>query len=222
MIITGVAWVTPKILKKIIDIQLKASNTTLNYPFKFVPTNDDEKRLILELPECLVYSLPLLHKVTTTGFLFEEKVEPRQLNIAKIAKYDIEKSNLKLLKQGLDIVDKRGKQLKNSTLTVKGKSPRKYAFCSDTMYYQPLVEQLKNVDLLYHEATFLQEHLQRALETKHSTALQAAQIAKKAKVKKLLLGHFSSRYIDLSVLLNEAKPVFDNVELAIEGEIFKV
>ena len=212
----------PKELKKIIDIQLKVSNTKMNYELKFVATKDDEKRLLLDLPECSVYSIPLHHKLPTTGFLFAEKTEPRLLDLEKIKKYTIAKTDFKLLKQGLDVLDKDGRKVKNSAVTTKGKTPRSYAFCSDTMYHVPLVKAIKNVDLLYHEATFLHEDLQRAKETTHSTALQAAQIAKKANAKKLLLGHFSSRYIDLSVLENEAKTVFENVELAIEGGVFKV
>ena len=212
----------PKELKKIIDIQLRVSNTKMNYELKFVTTKDDEKRLLLDLPECSVYSIPLHHKLPTTGFLFAEKTEPRLLDLEKIKKYAIAKTDFKLLKQGLDVLDKDGRKVKNSAVTTKGKTPRSYAFCSDTMYHIPLVKAIKNVDLLYHEATFLHEDLQRAKETTHSTALQAAQIAKKANAKKLLLGHFSSRYIDLSVLENEAKTVFENVDLAIEGEVFKV
>ncbi len=212
----------PKELKKIIDIQLRVSNTKMNYELKFVTTKDDEKRLLLDLPECSVYSIPLHHKLPTTGFLFAEKTEPRLLDLEKIKKYSIAKTDFKLLKQGLDVLDKDGRKVKNSAVTTKGKTPRSYAFCSDTMYHVPLVKAIKNVDLLYHEATFLHEDLQRAKETTHSTALQAAQIAKKANAKKLLLGHFSSRYIDLSVLENEAKTVFENVELAIEGGVFKV
>lgn len=212
----------PKELKKIIDIQLKVSNTKMNYELKFVATKDDEKRLLLDLPECSVYSIPLHHKLPTTGFLFTENTEPRLLDLEKIKKYAIAKTDFKLLKQGLDVLDKDGRKVKNSAVTTKGKTPRSYAFCSDTMQHVPLVKAIKNVDLLYHEATFLHEDLQRAKETTHSTALQAAQIAKKANAKKLLLGHFSSRYIDLSVLENEAKTVFEKVELAIEGGVFKV
>jgi ribonuclease Z len=212
----------PKELKKIIDIQLRTSNTQLNYELKFVSTKDDEKKMLLDLPECTVYSIPLKHKLPTTGFLFKEKNESRQLDLEKIKKYSIAKTDFKLLKQGFDVKDKQGKPVKNSSVTTKGKTPRSYAFCSDTMYHLPLVKMIKNVDVLYHEATFLHEDLQRAKETTHSTALQAAQIAKKVNAKKLLLGHFSSRYIDLSVLGNEAKTVFEHVELAIEGEVFKV
>ena len=212
----------PNELKKIIALQLKASNTLLNYELKFVATKDDEKRLLLDLPECLVYSIPLKHKLPTTGFLFLEKTEPRLLDLGKLSNYDIAKSDYKLLKQGADVKDASGRKIKNSRVTTKANSPRSYAFCSDTMYHLPLVKAIKNVDVLYHEATFLHEDLQRAKETTHSTALQAAQIAKKSNARKLLLGHFSSRYLDLSVLENEAKTVFKNVELAIEGAVFKV
>lgn len=212
----------PKDLKKIIDLQLKVANTKLNYELKFETTKDDEKRLLLDLPECMVYCFPLKHKLPTTGFLFTEKNELRQLNLEKLKKYSIAKTDFKLLKQGFDVLDKTGRKVKNSNVTTKGKHQRSYAFCSDTMYHLPLVKMIKNVDVLYHEATFLHEDLQRAEETTHSTAKQAGQIAKKVNAKKLLLGHFSSRYIDLSVLQKEAKTVFENVELAIEGEVFKV
>lgn len=212
----------PKDLKKIIDLQLKVANTKLNYELKFEATKDDEKRLLLDLPECMVYSFPLKHKLPTTGFLFTEKNELRQLNLEKLKKYSIAKTDFKLLKQGFDVLDKTGRKVKNSNVTTKGKHQRSYAFCSDTMYHLPLVKMIKNVDVLYHEATFLHEDLQRAVETTHSTAKQAGQIAKKVNAKKLLLGHFSSRYIDLSVLQKEAKTVFENVELAIEGEVFTV
>mgnify|MGYP000915465219 FL=1 len=212
----------PKELKKIIDIQLNACNTVLNYPLKFIATHDSEKRLLLELPECSVFSFPLQHKIPTTGFLFVEKTEPRSLDIEKLKKYAIAKENFRLLKQGLDVYDSSGKIIKNKQVTTKGKTPRSYAFCSDTMYLPSMVKHIKNVTVLYHEATFLNMDLPRAKDTYHSTAKQAAMIAQKANVKQLLLGHFSSRYIDLSVLENEAKAVFEHVALAIEGTVFDV
>ncbi|MEN9447051.1 MAG: hypothetical protein RJA25_341 [Bacteroidota bacterium] len=212
----------PKELKKIIDIQLKASNTILNFPFKFIATKDDSKNLILDIPECTVYSFPLLHKVPTTGFLLVEKMEPRQLDLEKIKKYSIAKEDYKLLVQGQDVTDANGKKIKNSAVTIKGRQPHSYAFCSDTAYHLPMVPFVKNVELLYHEATFLEQDIQRANVTLHSTAKQAALIAKKAKAKQLLLGHFSSRYMDLTVFENEAKTVFENVTLALEGTTFKV
>jgi len=212
----------PKDLKKIIDLQLKVCNTVLNYKLKFIATNDSDKRLILELPECTVFSFPLQHKIPTTGFLFVEKSEPRSLDLEKLKKYSIAKEDYRLLKQGLDVKDDKGKTIKNNLVTTKGKTPRSYAFCSDTMYLPSLVKDIKNTTILYHEATFLDKDVQRAKDTYHSTAKQAAVIAQKANVKQLLLGHFSSRYIDLSVLENEAKPIFPNVALAIEGTVFDV
>lgn len=212
----------PKELKKIIDIQLKVSNSRLNYELEFVATTDVEKKLIVDIPECAVYSIPLKHKLPTTGFLFVEKTEPRQLVIEKIKQYAIAKSDYKMLKEGKDVRDANGKLIKNNIVTTKAKTARSYAFCSDTMYYLPLVKTIKNVNLLYHESTFLDIDKKRATETYHSTALQAAQIAKKAKAKKLLLGHFSSRYADLSVLEKEAKTVFENTEIAFEGKVFNV
>lgn len=212
----------PKDLKKILDLQLKASNTVLNFELKFVATNDTAKNLILDIAECSVYSFPLKHKVPTTGFLFVEKTEPRQLAIEKLKKYAIAKSDFRLLIQGQDVTDVNGKKIKNSLLTTKGKKPLSFAFCSDTAYFPALAAYIKNVDVLYHEATFLEQDIQRAKMTLHSTAKQAALMAKKVNAKQLLLGHFSSRYIDLSVLENEAKSTFPNVALALEGTVFKV
>lgn len=212
----------PKELKKILDVQLKASNTKLLFDLKFVATNDNDRNLLLDIPECTVYSLPLKHKIPTTGFLFVEKTETRQLDLQKLAKHTIDKTHYKWLKQGYDVQNKEGKTIRNQSVTTQGKTPRSYAFCTDTQYHLPLVKSIKNVSLLYHESTFLEEDKTRAKETFHTTALQAAKIAKKANAGKLLLGHFSSRYIDLSVLEAEAKTVFKNTELALEGKVFKL
>lgn len=212
----------PKELKKILDVQLKASNTKLLFDLKFVATNDNDRNLLLDIPECTVYSLPLKHKIPTTGFLFVEKTETRQLDLQKLAKHTIDKTHYKWLKQGYDVQNKEGKTIRNQSVTTQGKTPRSYAFCTDTQYHLPLVKSIKNASLLYHESTFLEEDKTRAKETFHTTALQAAKIAKKANAGKLLLGHFSSRYIDLSVLEVEAKTVFKNTELALEGKVFKL
>lgn len=212
----------PKELKKILDVQLKASNTKLLFDLKFVVTNDNDRNLLLDIPVCTVYSLPLKHKIPTTGFLFVEKTETRQLDLQKLAKHTIDKTHYKWLKQGYDVQNKEGKTIRNQSVTTQGKTPRSYAFCTDTQYHLPLVKSIKNASLLYHESTFLEEDKTRAKETFHTTALQAAKIAKKANAGKLLLGHFSSRYIDLSVLEAEAKTVFKNTELALEGKVFKL
>lgn len=212
----------PKELKKIIEVQLKASNTTLQFELKFIATQNQSKQQLLDLSVCSVYSFPLKHKIPTTGFLIVEKTESRQLDLEKIAKYNIDKSHYKWLKLGYDVHDKNGKLIKNKLLTTKGKTPRSYAFCSDTSFHLSLVKHIKEVSLLYHEATFLDEDKARAKETFHSTAIHAAKIAERAKAHKLLIGHFSSRYTDLSILEEEAKTVFKNTELAIEGKVFKV
>lgn len=212
----------PKELKEIIEIQLNVSNTKLCYELVFVITKDDKLNKIFENDIVEIFSFPLVHRIPTTGFLFKQKIGERKLLIEKLDESKIVKSDFKLLKQGIDITDKNGNIILAKVVTEAPSKPQSYAFCSDTMYDESIVKYINGVDLLYHEATFLHETLERAIQTKHSTALQAAQIAKQANVKKLIIGHFSSRYYQLSVLTDEAKTVFDNVELAIEGEVFKV
>ena len=212
----------PATLKEIIEIQLNVSNTKLCYDLVFITTQDDKLYKIFENEHVEIFSFPLSHRIPTTGFLFKQKIGVRKLLIEKLDDSKIEKSDFKLLKQGIDITDKDGNIIHAKDVTEAPTKPLSYAFCSDTMYDESIVEYINEVDLLYHEATFLHEAIERAIQTKHSTALQAAQIAKLANAKKLIIGHFSSRYYQLSVLTDEAKTVFDNVELAIEGEIFKV
>lgn len=209
-------------LKNIIEIQLSVCNTILNYELVFVATKDDTAYKIFENEQVAVTSFPLTHRIPTTGFLFTQKHGERKLLLEKVEPFDIAKSDYKLLKQGIDITDKKGNIIKATEVTGEPDASRSYAFCSDTMYNENIIEHIKDVGLLYHEATFLHESVERAVQTKHSTALQAAQIAQQANVKKLIIGHFSSRYYHLSVLLEEAKTVFSNVALAVEGEVFDV
>ncbi len=212
----------PAPLKDIIEIQLNVSNTVLCYELNFVVTKDDAFYKLFENELVEVFSFPLVHRIPTTGFLFKQKEGDRKLLIEKAAHLDIDKSDYKLLKQGIDVTDKIGNVIKSADFTDAPHAARSYAFCSDTMYDESIVKYIKGVDLLYHEATYLHDSVDRATQTKHSTALQAAKIAKQAHAKKLIIGHFSSRYYHLSVLLDEAKTVFENVELAIEGEVFSV
>lgn len=212
----------PTPLRDIIGLQLAASNTVLNYEVNFVETQADHLRKIYENEAVEVFSFPLQHKIPTTGFLFREKPGERRLDTDAIQELDIEKKYYKWLKQGIDVEDKAGNTVKSEDVTFPPKDLRSYAFCSDTLYDENLIEVIKEADLLYHEATFLQADRERAIETKHTTALEAALLAKSAKVKRLLIGHYSSRYTQLSPLLDEAKTVFENTELAIEGEVFKV
>lgn len=212
----------PKELKKIIQMHLKVSNAKLNFELKFIATNPDGKNLLLDLPNCTVFSFPLNHKIPTTGFIIQEKQFPRALDLEKIQQYDIDKFNYKCLIEGKDILDKNGKKIKNNEITKKQETIKSYAFCSDTIYDTSIVKYIKRASLLYHEATYMDRDKNRAKETMHSTTLQAAQIAKKAQVKKLIIGHFSSRYIQLEELEKEAKTIFEETELALEGKTFKV
>lgn len=212
----------PPELEKIIQIQLEVSATKLNYPLYFIPTENNQLNKLLDTNSVEVYSFPLDHKIPTTGFLFKEKTYLRRLDIDKIKTLDISNQKYKLLQQGLDIEDEYGNLYKNEDLTFDAKPSRSYAFCSDTIYDESIVEYIKNVDVLYHEATFMQDAQQRAAETMHSTSMQAASIAQKAEVKKLIIGHFSSRYADLNPLLQEAKSIFSETYLAEELKTYTI
>ncbi|MFM2136813.1 MAG: hypothetical protein RL021_2213, partial [Bacteroidota bacterium] len=157
-----------------------------------------------------------------TGFLVEERPRPRKIIKDKLVGLDVPLEQYQSLKEGKDLMLADGRVIPNEVLTMEPVPSRRYAFCSDTVYDEGLAETLKGVDLLYHEATFLHELEQRALETFHSTARQAATIAKKAEVKRLIIGHFSARYKNLYPLLEEAKEVFDQTTLALEGDRFSI
>jgi ribonuclease Z len=220
--ITPLTVYAPELLKEIVELHLKASRTKLNYELNFVFTNDEGMHLLFENDQAQIYSFPLKHKIPTTGFLFKQKPGERKLLTDKVEGLDIDKNYYRLLKQGEDVIDRNGVLIRAEDVTEAPGKAKTYAFCSDTMYTENIIQYINEADLLYHEATFLHESLYRAEETMHATALQAAQIAQKAKVSKLLIGHFSSRYLNLNVLLEEARTVFADTELAIEGEIFKV
>ncbi|HNP50090.1 MAG TPA: ribonuclease Z, partial [Bacteroidia bacterium] len=162
------------------------------------------------------------HRIPCTGFLFSEKPRLRKLKKDKLHQFNIPVTAYNDLKAGLDYVDEEGKRIPNDQLTNDPRKPRRYAFCSDTIFDERLISIVKGVDLLYHEATFLSDKADRARETFHSTAAQAAEIAKRAGVKRLIIGHFSARYKNLYPLLDEAKAVFTETTLAIEGDRFSI
>jgi ribonuclease Z len=169
-----------------------------------------------------VKTVVLNHRIPCCGFVFSEKEKPGKIKKEAITKYNIPIDKIASIKNGEDFTTVSGETILNSSLTVKGNKPRSYAYCSDTIYDERIIDVIKNVDLLYHEATFMHELLSRAKSTYHTTALQAGTIAKKAEVGKLIIGHYSARYHDLQPLLNEAKSVFENTVLAIEGEKLKL
>lgn len=208
----------PPELKEIIDLQLKVSETVLKYEIIFKSTHIEYPEIIFENNDISVQTIILNHRIPTTGFLVKEKTKKRKINSAAMEEYDVPLEYIPLLKNGMDFTDRKGNIIKNELLTFDPSPVRSFAYCSDTLYTEHFLEQIEGVDLLYHEATFLHELLDRAVETCHTTALQAGQLAEKAKVKKLLIGHFSARYKELNELLSEAKTHFDHTFLAIEGE----
>ncbi len=212
----------PKELEEIINMIHKHSETYLNYPLNFVYTQNTSKQLIFEDEKVEVYSLPLKHRIATTGFLFKEKPLFRNIDKYKLEKMNVSFAEIHKLKQGLDAIDNNGNIIKNNELTLDPIKQRSYAFCSDTKFFFLLSNDIKDVDLLYHESTFLEEKADRAKQTFHSTAKQAAQMAVLANAQKLILGHFSARYGHLEEFLEEAKPIFPNTELAIEGQLFSL
>ncbi len=212
----------PKELEDIISVIHKHSDTQLNYPLKFVATQTAQKQLLWEDDKIEAYSFPLKHRIPTTGFLFKEKPLPRNINKYKLDKLDVSVAEIYKLKKGLDALDNKGNTIKNEDLTNPPPEPRSYAFCSDTGFFKELAQSIQGVDLLYHESTFLEDKIERAAKTFHSTAAQAAQMAVLANAKNLLLGHFSARYAYLEDFLEEAKPLFNNVSLATEGKIISI
>ena len=210
----------PRGLDEIITTQLRFSKTELSYDLRFVVTQNTKPQILVDNNDLSVETIPLVHRVACTGFLFREKTEKRKLIKEKLPK-NLIPSQYIALQEGKNI-EHEGQIIKNEVLTNPPSKSRSYAFCTDTLYQEKNIEQLKEVDLLYHDCTFLKEDVKRANKTFHSTTHQAATIAKKSAVKKLLIGHFSSRYKDLNPFLEEAKEVFQNSVLAIEGTVFSV
>jgi ribonuclease Z len=210
----------PPELKEIIDLQLKYSDTTLQYVIDFVPTNAEKAEIILDNTDITVETIPLDHRIPCTGFLFRQKKRLQKIIKEKIVELSIPIASYSAIKKGADYVAPDGRVYKNSEITTNPKEPKTYAYCSDTLYNERYFDQIRNADLLYHESTFLNNMIERAQSTYHTTALQAGQVALKTGAKKLLIGHFSARYKTLGELLEEAQSVFPNTELAIEGKTF--
>lgn len=208
----------PKELKDIIDLINKFSDTRFNYKVNWIFTNDDGLNLIFEDDKVEVFSFPLKHRIFCTGFLFREKPLLKKIDKYKLEKYNISTADIMLLKKGKDVINKEGRLIKNELITFDSRKPRSYGYCSDTIFHEELTNYINNVDLLYHESTFLNDKKERAEITFHSTAEQAAKIATIANVKQLLLGHFSARYGNLEQFIQEAKPIFDNCVLATDGK----
>ncbi|MDD2512494.1 MAG: ribonuclease Z [Proteiniphilum sp.] len=194
----------------------------LSFRIHLHPMNPSQREVIYENKTIRIISFPLKHRIDTNGFLFEEKERPRHMIREMIDFYRIPLRQIAAIKAGADFVTEEGTAVPNNILTTPAAPPRKYAYCSDTAYAPEIIPYIEGADLLYHEATFAESELSRATETYHSTARQAAEMAAAARVKKLVIGHFSSRYNELETLLQEASEIFPQTELADEGKILSL
>lgn len=211
----------PKGLKKVITLQMKLSDSWTNYPLIFHELDSKKSELIFEDDKIEVHTVPLDHRIYTNGFLFKEKPYERKLDMKAVLKANINMAYFRKLKQGADVVNEDGELIKNETVTLDPRPTKSYAYCSDTKYSENIIPIIKEADVLYHESTFLNKNEDLCKVTKHSTAKQAATIAKKASVKTLVLGHYSTRYNGYSLFKKEAQEVFENVLLAKDGVSFE-
>ncbi|NRB60535.1 MAG: ribonuclease Z [Winogradskyella sp.] len=211
----------PKGLKEVITLQLKLSDSWTNYNLYFHELTSKDSELIYEDDKVEVHTIPLDHRVYTNGFLFKEKIGERKLDMNAVLNHNIDVAYYRKLKQGFDVEDNNGNLIKNETVTKPPLKPKSYAFCSDTAYNESILPIIKNVDVLYHESTFLEKNEQLTEPTKHSTAKQAASIAKQANAGTLILGHYSTRYDDLSLFKQEASEIYsETIKLAKDGKQF--
>lgn len=211
----------PKGIKEIILLQLRYGNAFTGYRLFFHELESPEPTVLYEDEKVKVSSFPLKHRIYTNGFLFQEKNIERKLNIEAIEKLGIDKVYYQKIKYGGDILPDDGTLIKNETITFDPLQERKYAYCSDTVYDEDLIQYITDADVLYHESTFLEKEMHLAERTMHATAKQAAMIAKSANVKTLVLGHYSTRYGNIDDFATEARTVFENVLLADDGKVFE-
>lgn len=208
----------PPELKEIIEVQSSLSDTFLKFTIVYHFHMYVDNELIFEDEKVEVRTVVLTHRIPCCGFVFKEKPSPANIIKSKIKQYGIPIDKILEIKNGADFITENGERIPNDELVKRIGQTRSYAFCSDTSYDERIIEYIKGVSLLYHEATFMNDRLDRATETFHSTTIQAATIAQKAEVKKLMIGHFSARYKNLQAMLEETQSVFKNSVLAIEGD----
>ncbi len=208
----------PKGIKEALTLLLKLANSWTNFPLHFHELGSNASVCIFEDDDVVVHTIPLNHRVYTNGFLFAEKEGYRHINADAAETAGIDKSQYRLLQLGQDVLID-DVLIKNSSVTYNPHPPKKYAYCSDTAYFPSIVPIIKDADWLYHEATFLQQHADLAQKTKHSTAKEAATIARDANVGRLILGHYSARYKNLDLFAQEAIPIYPNVILTADGAV---
>lgn len=210
----------PAPLQPLLELQCKISGGPLGFTLHFYPLTKAEK--IVDDKHVEVHCFPTKHSIECWGFLFKEKKTNRRINNNSTALKDIPFEFYKYLQQGDDYIKEDGAVIPNHTVTIEGTSPQSYAFCADTLYDEELLSHITQVNLLYHEATYLDEMHDKAAGRFHSTTKQAATIAQKAQAKRLLIGHFSSKYEKLDAFLEEAQTIFPNTSLALEGITYRM
>lgn len=210
----------PAMLETILLLQLEAANTTLPFPLHFKALEGEGS--IYEGQKITVEIFKVSHRIDCWGFLFRERKNPRKLDPERVKSYEIPASFYDALQKGSDYTTKKGTIIPNEEVTIPNTAGRSYAYCADTIYDERIAEKVNQVNVLYHEATYLKDLEERAAARFHSTTTQAASIALKAGVDRLLIGHFSSKYELLDEFLSEACEVFPQTELALEGLCFKI
>lgn len=210
----------PAPLQQIIEMQLKVADTFLCYPLHFHTLT--EPAILVDNDKIRITCFRTTHRIECYGFVFQEKQGKRKLLIDKVQKMEIPVSFYNSLQQGLDYITSKGKRIANADVTADPEKGKKYAFCADTRYDESIIPHIYGADCIYHETTYLDNLRDRAVERFHSTTKQAGMIARKAMVKKLLIGHFSSKYATLEQFLQETKEVFPNTELALEGVTYNI
>jgi ribonuclease Z len=209
----------PAPLQQIIEMQMGVAETILPYKLYFHTLTKGE--VLVDDGKIRISCFPTTHRIECYGFLFEEKEGKRKLLIDKVRKLNIPVSFYTSLQNGLDYITPRGQRINNDEVTSAPEKGKKYAFCADTKYDENIIPFINGADLVYHETTYLDNMRDKAFERFHATTKQAAEIAKKANVGKLLIGHFSSKYSTLEQFENEAREIFANTELAIEGNTYE-
>lgn len=211
----------PAPLEEILQQIFKVADTVLNYPFHFHPIPEG-RSLLVDTNIFSVISFPVEHRITCHGFLIERKTNGRTILPEECIKYNVPQQLYNEIKTGADYIQPDGGIVANSLLTVDGPTPKKYAYCADTIYNESFLDLIAGVDGMYHESTYLHADADKAAMRFHTTSVQAATLAKKAGVKRLLLGHFSSKYKDLEPFAHEAAAIFPNVDITVEGEVYEL
>ncbi|MFJ1410000.1 ribonuclease Z [Capnocytophaga canimorsus] len=210
----------PKGIKEAILLLLKLGGAWSSFYIHFHELESEVSEILLDDEKVQVRTIPLKHRVYTNGFLFQEKQTERRLNIDAIQNYGVQICDYQNIKNGKDIELENGEVIPNELLSFDPIPPQSYAYCSDTLYFEALADEIQGVRVVYHESTFLKQHNDLATKTMHSTAFQAGLTAKKANAETLILGHYSSRYSDKKLFLNEAQEIFPNVHLSEDGKKF--